>query len=47
MSLPNVLPQGGSEVLAQRLPFPHVPFGRYADDAICHCRTETEARALW
>jgi Reverse transcriptase (RNA-dependent DNA polymerase) len=27
--------------------FPHVPFERYADDAICHCLTESEARALW
>ena len=27
--------------------FPHIPFERYADDAICHCRTEVEARALW
>jgi group II intron reverse transcriptase/maturase len=27
--------------------FPHIPFERYADDAICHCRTEGEARALW
>ena len=26
--------------------FPHIPFERYADDAICHCRTEAEARAL-
>jgi retron-type reverse transcriptase len=26
--------------------FPHIPFERYADDAICHCRTEGEARAL-
>ncbi len=26
--------------------FPAVPFERYADDAICHCRTEAEARAL-
>jgi RNA-directed DNA polymerase len=27
--------------------FPHIPFERYADDAICHCRSEAEARALW
>ncbi len=26
---------------------PHVPFERYADDIICHCRTEDEARRLW
>src|SRR5271166_3910881 len=25
--------------------FPHIPFERYADDAICHCRSA--ARALW
>jgi hypothetical protein len=27
--------------------FPAVPFERYADDSICHCRSEEEARALW
>jgi group II intron reverse transcriptase/maturase len=27
--------------------FPHIPFERYADDCICHCRSEAEARALW
>jgi group II intron reverse transcriptase/maturase len=26
--------------------FPRVPFERYADDAICHCRSEAEALAL-
>ncbi len=26
---------------------PHVPFERYADDIICHCRTEGAARDLW
>ena len=26
--------------------FPHIPFERYADDAICHCRSEVEARVL-
>lgn len=26
---------------------PHVPFERYADDIICHCRTEGEARRVW
>ena len=25
---------------------PTIPFERYADDAICHCRSEAEARAL-
>lgn len=27
--------------------FPHVPFERYADDAICHCRSAEEAQTLW
>jgi len=27
--------------------YPRVPFERYADDAICHCRSVEEARALW
>ena len=27
--------------------FPHIPFERYAGDAICHCRSGEEARALW
>ena len=27
--------------------FPHIPFERYADDVICHCRTEEDALALW
>jgi len=27
--------------------YPHVPFERYADDAICHCRSVEEARELW
>src|SRR5271165_2047098 len=26
--------------------FPDIPFERYADDAICHCRTEDQAAAL-
>jgi RNA-directed DNA polymerase len=26
---------------------PHIPFERYADDAICHCKSAEEARALW
>ncbi len=26
---------------------PHVPFERYADDIICHCRSEEAARTLW
>ena len=26
--------------------YPHIPFERYADDAICHCRTAIEAEAL-
>jgi RNA-directed DNA polymerase len=27
--------------------FPHIPFERYADDAICHCKSAEEARGLW
>jgi group II intron reverse transcriptase/maturase len=27
--------------------FPNIPFERYADDAICHCRSVEEARVLW
>ena len=27
--------------------FPSIPFERYADDAICHCRSAAEARRLW
>jgi len=27
--------------------FPDIPFERYADDLICHCRSAEEARALW
>ena len=27
--------------------YPGIPFERYADDIICHCRSEGEARALW
>src|SRR6202011_5070986 len=27
--------------------YPHIPFERYADDAICHCKSADEARALW
>jgi retron-type reverse transcriptase len=27
--------------------FPSIPFERYADDIICHCRSEKEARRLW
>jgi retron-type reverse transcriptase len=26
--------------------FPAIPFERYADDAICHCRSEAQARVL-
>ena len=26
--------------------FPYIPFERYADDIICHCRSEAEAQAL-
>jgi len=27
--------------------YPHIPFERYADDAICHCGSAEEAQALW
>jgi group II intron reverse transcriptase/maturase len=27
--------------------YPHIPFERYADDAICHCRSADAARELW
>jgi len=27
--------------------YPHIPFERYADDAICHCKSAKKARALW
>jgi retron-type reverse transcriptase len=27
--------------------YPHIPFERYADDAICHCKSAGEAQALW
>ena len=27
--------------------FPHIPFERYADDAICHCKNAEEAQGLW
>jgi RNA-directed DNA polymerase len=26
--------------------YPHIPFERYADDAICHCKSADEAEAL-
>ena len=26
--------------------YPHIPFERYADDAICHCRSEAQAKML-
>src|ERR1700730_17242543 len=27
--------------------YPHIPFARYADDAICHCKSAEQAQALW
>ena len=27
--------------------YPHLPFERYADDAIVHCRTKREAEEVW
>lgn len=32
--------------LWMRRTYPHIPFERYADDAICHCRTRQEAEEL-
>jgi RNA-directed DNA polymerase len=29
-----------------QLHYPHIPFERYADDTICHCRTKGEAEAM-
>jgi len=26
---------------------PHIPFERYADDAVCHCKSAEEAQVLW
>ncbi len=26
--------------------YPHIPFERYADDIVCHCRSEAQARSL-
>lgn len=26
--------------------YPDIPFERYADDAVCHCRSEEQAQAL-
>ena len=30
-----------------RKQYPHLPFERYADDAIVHCRSEAEAQEVW
>lgn len=27
--------------------FPAIPFERYADDVVCHCRSESQAKTLW
>src|SRR6476646_9971844 len=27
--------------------YPHIPFERYADDIICHCKSAEETQALW
>jgi RNA-directed DNA polymerase len=29
-----------------RMNYPHIPFERFADDAICHCESEAQAKAL-
>ena len=41
----NVLYWGWSDMWMQR-EFPSIAFERYADDAVCHCRTEAQARYL-
>ena len=38
--------QHGFDVWMART-FAHIPFERYADDIICHCKSAEEARALW
>jgi len=32
--------------LWMRREYPHIPFERYADDGVCHCRSEDQAEAL-
>ena len=29
-----------------KIHYPHIPFERYADDTICHCRTQKEAESM-
>jgi RNA-directed DNA polymerase len=43
--LANLFLHYAFDVWMRRL-FPHIPFERYADDAICHCRTRQEAEHL-
>jgi hypothetical protein len=53
VALPSVADRIAQEVVRRFLepilePVFHADsYERYADDAICHCRTESEARALW
>ena len=34
-------------VIRHSIPLPHIPFERYADDAICYCKSAEAAQALW
>jgi hypothetical protein len=40
------MPQGVANRRLRFKVYPHIPFERYADDAICHCRTRQEAEEL-
>jgi RNA-directed DNA polymerase len=44
--LANLFLHYGFDVWMART-FAHIPFERYADDIICHCKSAEEARALW
>jgi group II intron reverse transcriptase/maturase len=43
--LANLFLHYAFDVWMQRY-YPHIPFERFADDGICHCRTEAEAKEL-
>jgi Group II intron, maturase-specific domain/Reverse transcriptase (RNA-dependent DNA polymerase) len=42
----TICPRFSSIVFRKIADHPHIPFERYADDAICHCCSEEQARAL-
>jgi len=44
--LANLFPHYAFDTWMART-YPHIPFERYADDAICHCKSAEEAQALW